>query len=103
MRGNVVKRWLMHIHRRAASLSALSKLCFDRMMPSWTQASYIEGKSYLTANLLVDAVGGDGDSKGVVLDLAGFQVEVGSRAGGLVCEAQHALLRDKPAAFGCHH
>lgn len=50
----------------------------------------------LAAYLLVNAVGGDGDGVGLVLDPAGLEIEVGSSPSLLGSQAQHLLVRGQP-------
>lgn len=61
---------------------------------------------YLAASLLLQVGGEDGEGVGVVLNLAGLEIEVGScRLIGHAGEAQHTLLRHHTSAtvLGTHH
>lgn len=83
-----------------------SHLLMSGTQRAGTKAMRHDCQRYLAASLLLQVGGGEGEGVGVVLNLAGLEVEVsGRRLVGHAGEAQHTLLGHHTSAtvLGTHH
>ena len=88
----------------ATAPQIVAYVCKTARVEQGTQAH--DSEHYLAASLLLKVGGGEGEGVGVVLNLAGLEIEVRSRRlVGQAGEAQHALLghHTSAAVLGTHH